>query len=107
MKLGAKCNELLGQDELAQLGGLKAVHRAVVADGDRLVPLKQCAAVNGPCDRFGRMGGGVACARGGQLRRYGWDRRNITQERGGGQCGLHGEFSCCVAVRFANDNDSQ
>ena len=101
MKLGAKCAELLGQDELAQLGGLQAVDRAVVADGDRFLTLKQGAAVYGTRNGVDRMGRVTVCTRDGQI---GWD---VTQERGGGQSGLHEEFSCCVAVRFANDNDSQ
>ena len=36
--------ELLGQNQLAQLGGLQAVHRAVVHDGDSLVAAQQLLA---------------------------------------------------------------
>ena len=67
MKLGAKCNGLLGQNELAQLGGLQPVDRAIVADGDRFLTLKQGAAVYGPGNAFGRMGGAAVCTRCGQL----------------------------------------
>ena len=79
--------KLFGQDELAQLGGLQPVHRAVVADGDRLVALQQHAAV--------QRGGGAQRAGGRCLARYRGARRvgrRSAVERGGGQGGLHESF---------------
>ena len=79
--------KLFGQDELAQLGGLQAVHRAVVADGDRLVALQQHAAVQR--GRGALRAGGRCLARYRGARRVG---RRSAAERGGGQGGLHGGF---------------
>lgn len=95
---------LFGQDQLAQLGGLQAVHRSIVVNGHGFLSLQERAAVyrrrsaNSLC---GVWAGCCRCRCGCHLARSG-----KAQGRSVGQSGLHVEFKC-IAIRCANDNDSQ
>ena len=73
--------KLFGQDQLAQTGGLQAIQRAVVLDGDGLVSAQQAVAVHG--GQVGRIRQGFrGCgqdALGERSRLGGLERRGIRQ----------------------------
>ena len=83
------CGRLLGQDELAQAGGLQAVNSAVVGDGDAFVALQQVETVNGLCAR-GRLPlvGSASAVAAIEIAVVVW----MTEgQGGGGQAGGHGK----------------